>query len=124
MTKKTAARKQQLPLVAPITTVELMALETYRDTLKLLSQRVAETRKALEGTEEAIIMRLKAGAQTEGPYTAVIQQVQGDCRPAWKEVHLQHMEKVHGQPQALTEALVRKDTVRSVKEVLVVGKAT
>jgi hypothetical protein len=126
MAKKSAAattKQQHQQQVAPVTALELVALETSRETLALLRQRVNEAERGLKGAEQDLIMRLDAGARVVGGMTAIVETQEGSISPKWKEHYLQHMMVQHNISFETAEAQVREATDRSSKRVLVVGKA-
>jgi hypothetical protein len=120
--KVTVSKKLPVPQNV-ISGLELVALETSRESLRLLSQQVREAVQKLAGLEQDIIKRLKAGARVEGDMVAIIKlQGGGTISPSWKTHYLDHMVKEHGISADTAEQNVRRlTTPSSPTEVLVVG---
>jgi hypothetical protein len=124
-----AKTKSAAPKPAPksqnfylITDIELLALETNRETLKMLVDRVSAAKKAIEAMEDDLILRLERGARPVGEMTALIQTVKGQCRPAWKDIMVAHMHDHHGVVEASTVAVAQAQTTIPTSKQLVIGK--
>jgi hypothetical protein len=113
--KKTAKRAAPPQVV---TDVELLALETSRAALALLRKHVKDSEARLDGLEADLIARLDAGAVISGDVVAVVDVVEGQCRPKWKEQLLAHMEKYHQVSPQTCEAQMRALTPVSSHKVL------
>lgn len=117
-----SAQGEQLPLVKPITSVELLALETTRDSLRLLSKTLEDAKDQLKAQEGELMQRLEAGAQVLGPMAAHVHSEPGDCRPKWKDLMLAHMAKYHNVTAVIAEAKVREGTPRPTVKSLVISR--
>ena len=120
MSTKTAVKQQKSPA---ITELELVALETTRETLSLLRKQATEAEKRVKGLEQDLILRLQAGARVQGNMTAIVQEVSGQCRPPWKDLYIGVMVRQGVSPET-AEAEARRGTIITVSKALVIGPKT
>jgi hypothetical protein len=117
-TKK--AVKTESPIEV-ITEYELIAVETTRLQLQEARKKVKQAELALEGRQKDIIRKLKSGAHVEGSKTAIITEELGQCRPAWKDLYVEHFQSEHG--ETLESIVLRAQAAypATSHEVLVIG---
>ena len=122
MATKTAPKKT--PSKDTLTELELLALETNKASVELLTKQVAEARKRVAGMEQDVILRLRAGAKVQGGLTAMLQlQGGGTISPSWKGHYLKHMLEAHNVSAETAEQDLRRITTPSAPtEVLVIGR--
>lgn len=101
-----------------VTEDELRTIIGARDEVAVLRSRLASLEKELSKKEESIIERLKLGAHVEGGLTASVQEEEGQRRPAWKELYLNHFSSEHGLARGIIEAEARANTQPVIRDVL------
>lgn len=102
---------------------ELVEVRAMRAQLTELRKQVRQGEEHLAGLESNLIASLARGAVVKGRLTANIEKKMGDCRPKWKDEHLNHMEAVHGEAREAVEAALRLEYPPEPKDVLVIGES-
>ncbi len=101
---------------------DIADIQVRRSRLAVMTAELAQQGALLASAEAQVIALLRAGAEVEaGPMTACIETKKGQCRPAWKNLFLGHMEEKHGVPVAAAEQEARKDYPPVDREVLAIG---
>lgn len=103
----------------------LRSVITYKEEVRIAKQTVKELEASLAEAENKVMQAMedKDGYSIEpGKYSAVIEEVEGACRPPWKDVYLAHFEKEHETPAKVEEERIRSLYPPEKKEVLVVGE--
>lgn len=108
-------------MVEAITEQELQDILNMRQQKTQLAALFKQIEAQLSGAESVALHKLKAGVPVVGNLQVVIEEVFGQCRPAWKDVHLSHMADVHGLDLKKAESAVKAATQVPVKEQLVIA---
>lgn len=102
---------------------ELADILTTRMEVQQARQRTRELEARLEQLEHGVVGRLLRGCPIVGSLVATIEQKLGACRPAWKNIHLDHMATRHGVVAAQVEAEAQAAYPAESRDVLVIGWA-
>lgn len=113
-----------MPKTDVIKESELASVLALREETKDKRKALAASEARLEGAEKEISDRLKDGATCKGKLVASIEMVGGQCRPAWKDHHIEHMVTVHGMAAKAAEEGVRTKYPPEPSEKLSIGYKT
>lgn len=84
-----------------VTDAELQNVQYERETIKSLRRRLAEAEKVLAQDEHDIMTKLRRGARIASTrFDATIVPTTLPRRPEYKELFLDHMERVHARDRA------------------------
>jgi hypothetical protein len=104
-----------------VTEAELLAVEAQRSHVANLKNQLANSERALAELEADVVAKLEAGFQVRSKHlSAGLEASVGARRPEWKDLYLEHMEDVHGEPRLVEEKRILDHTAGKPKQRLVI----
>lgn len=116
-------RAKKTAFTAEILELELVSYMSLAEKHARLTKEQSATDREFKSVRAALIARLKMGQKIEegSSLNAFVDQEPGQCRPAWKDLFLDHM-KLHGVPPEQAELDARNATEIPVNDVLKVHR--
>jgi hypothetical protein len=108
-----------------ITQRQLRNIIRLKDTVTEAKSALKAHEAELSALEHAVTTAMKSeeGYRVEsGKYSAVLEERDGQCRPPWKDVYLEHFVKEHDTTAKAEEQRIRDLYPAEKSEVLVVGE--